>query len=64
MEGGEKENRGKVMPKKKRSFLERALEAITGAFIIYLSSSATNDIVKGFVIVFGIIILLYSVIPD
>ena len=62
--GGDLQNRKENMPKKKkRGFLERAIEAITGAFIAYLSGSAT-DIVR-FVLLFGgIILILYAISSD
>jgi hypothetical protein len=65
VEGGEKENTGEKMgKKKKRSFLERAIEGLTGAFIMYLSGSATNDLLKGVLVVIGFVLVIYAVASD
>lgn len=68
MEGGEIDNRyekvGKKKKEKKRGFLERAVEGITGAFIVYLSASATVEVTKGVLLLAGIILVIYAVIPD
>ena len=66
MIGGEIGNRKEEMPrqKKKRGFLERAVEGVTGAFIVYLSASATVQVIQGLLLLFGIIIVLYAVASD
>jgi hypothetical protein len=65
MQGGEIKNRNENMPKKKkRGFLERAIEGITGVFIALLSSSATTDVIKGTLLISGILLILYAVSSD
>lgn len=66
MEGGEKEvGEEKTVPKgKKRGFLERGIEGLTGAFVMYLSGSATVDVLKVVLFVIGFILVIYAVAPD
>jgi hypothetical protein len=66
MEGGEKEDRGKkpMVKKKKRSFLERAIEGILGLGMAYLSGSATSDALRFILFATGLLILIYALYPD
>ena len=64
MEGGEIENRSERMGKKKRkSLLERGLEAVLGAFLAYLSGSATG-FVQVILLVAGVVIIIYALFAD
>ena len=49
--------------KKKRTFLERALEAIVGAFITYLSGSA-SDVWQTVLLLIGLGLVLHAVASD
>ena len=64
VEGGEIENRSERMGKKKRkSLLERGLEAVLGAFLAYLSGSATG-FVQVILLVAGVVIIIYALFAD
>jgi hypothetical protein len=64
VEEGEIGNRKEEMPRKKRKpLLERGLEAILGAFLAYLSGSATG-IVQVVLLVAGVIIIIYALFAD
>jgi hypothetical protein len=64
VEGGEIDNRKGKMPKKKRkSLLERGLEAILGAFLAYLSGSATG-FVQVVLLIAGVMIIIYALFAD
>ncbi len=64
MIGGEIENRSERMgKKKKKSLLERGLEAILGAFLAYLSGSATG-IVQVVLLLVGVMFIIYALFAD
>ncbi|MCJ7635372.1 hypothetical protein MUP77_23660 [Candidatus Bathyarchaeota archaeon] len=64
MKGGEIENRsGRMGKKKKKSFLERGLEAVLGAFLAYLSGSATG-FVQVILLIAGVVIIIYALFAD
>ena len=66
-ERGDKENKEETKvpkKKKKRSYLERAVEGLTGIFIAFLSGSATNDVLRFILFLFGILLVLYAVVSD
>ena len=64
VDGGEIENRSERMgKKKKKSSLERGLEAILGIFLAYLSGSTTG-IVQALLLVAGVVIIIYALFAD
>jgi hypothetical protein len=67
VEGGEIGNRNEKMPKKKlkkkKTLLERGLEAILGAFLAYLSGSATG-IAQLILLIAGVGVVLYAIFAD
>ena len=64
VERGEIENRsGRMVKKKRKSSLERGLEAILGIFLAYLSGSATG-VVQVLLLIAGVVIIIYALFAD
>ena len=51
------------LKKSERTFLERAIEAIIGAFVIYLSASAT-DTWQIVLVILGIVLVIHALASD
>ena len=58
-----RKNKKSRRKKPERTFLERAIEAIIGAFVIYLSASATDAWQIVFVVL-GIVLVIHALASD
>ena len=67
VERGELSTRNGEMPKKnkkRRSFLERAIEGIIGIGLAYLSGSATSFEFRFILFAVGLLVVIYALYPD
>jgi len=57
----------KELPKKKkakRTPLDRAIEAVGGGFVAYISSSATTDPLRIILLIIGLLIILHAILSE